>query len=68
MLKLLETVRRLRQAGWRIALDDVGADDISIAFMPLLRPHVPHERVLSSLVKNGMSSSRYYLQWTFYPE
>jgi len=38
--ELLATVRRLRQAGWRIALDDVGADDISIAFMPLLRPDI----------------------------
>ena len=35
---LLTCVRRLRQAGWRIALDDVGADDMSLAFMPLLRP------------------------------
>ena len=26
--------------GWRIALDDVGADDMSLAFMPLLRPEV----------------------------
>jgi EAL domain-containing protein (putative c-di-GMP-specific phosphodiesterase class I) len=38
--ELLATVRRLRRAGWRIALDDVGADDISIAFMPLLRPDI----------------------------
>jgi EAL domain-containing protein (putative c-di-GMP-specific phosphodiesterase class I) len=38
--ELLATVRRLRMAGWRIALDDVGADDISIAFMPLLRPDI----------------------------
>ncbi len=37
---LLATVRRLRAAGWRIALDDVGADDLSLAFMPLLRPDV----------------------------
>jgi len=37
---LLATVHRLRAAGWRIALDDVGADDISIAFMPLLRPDI----------------------------
>ncbi len=37
---LLATVRRLREAGWRIALDDVGADDMSLAFMPLLRPDV----------------------------
>src|SRR5205085_1452138 len=31
---------RLRAAGWRIALDDVGADDMSLAFMPLLRPDI----------------------------
>ncbi len=37
---LLATVRRLRAAGWRIALDDVGADDLSLAFMPLLAPDV----------------------------
>lgn len=37
---LLESARRLRTAGWRIALDDVGADDLSLAFMPLLRPDV----------------------------
>ena len=37
---LLATARRLRGAGWRIALDDVGADDMSLAFMPLLRPDV----------------------------
>lgn len=37
---LLATVRRLRAAGWRIALDDVGADDLSLAFMPLLQPDV----------------------------
>jgi diguanylate cyclase (GGDEF)-like protein/PAS domain S-box-containing protein len=38
--ELLACVRKLRQAGWRIALDDVGADDLSLAFMPLLRPDV----------------------------
>ncbi|WP_129339292.1 diguanylate cyclase domain-containing protein [Cellulomonas endophytica] len=38
--ELLATVQRLRGAGWRIALDDVGADDLSLAFMPLLRPDV----------------------------
>ena len=38
--ELLRTVARLRLAGWRIALDDVGADDMSLAFMPLLRPEV----------------------------
>ncbi|MFP3713777.1 diguanylate cyclase domain-containing protein [Puerhibacterium sp. TATVAM-FAB25] len=38
--ELLATVQRLREAGWRIALDDVGADDLSLAFMPLLRPDI----------------------------
>ncbi|WP_198412491.1 EAL domain-containing protein [Nocardioides mangrovicus] len=38
--ELLASVRRLRQAGWRIALDDVGADDMSLAFMPLLQPDI----------------------------
>ncbi len=38
--ELLATVSRLRAAGWRIALDDVGADDMSLAFMTLLRPDV----------------------------
>lgn len=38
--ELLQCVRRLRAAGWRIALDDVGADDMSLAFMPLLHPDV----------------------------
>lgn len=38
--ELLACVRQLRAAGWRIALDDVGADDMSLAFMPLLRPDV----------------------------
>lgn len=37
---LLATVERLRSAGWKVALDDVGADDMSLAFMPLLRPEV----------------------------
>jgi len=38
--ELLDTVRRLRAAGWRIALDDVGADDMSLTFMPLLQPDI----------------------------
>ncbi|MET0966023.1 MAG: EAL domain-containing protein [Nakamurella sp.] len=38
--QLLATVSRLRAAGWRIALDDVGADDMSLVFMPLLLPDV----------------------------
>ena len=38
--ELLRTVARIRELGWRIALDDVGADAMSLAFMPLLRPDV----------------------------
>ncbi len=38
--ELLRTVRRVRELGWGIALDDVGADPASLAFMPLLRPDV----------------------------
>lgn len=38
--ELLATVARLRAAGCRIALDDVGADDLSLAFMPVLRPDI----------------------------
>jgi len=38
--ELLEAVARLRKHGWRIALDDVGADSRSLALMPLLQPDV----------------------------
>jgi PAS domain S-box-containing protein len=38
--ELLRTVERVRGFGWAIALDDVGADSASLAFMPLLRPDV----------------------------
>ncbi|MEJ5946462.1 diguanylate cyclase [Pseudokineococcus basanitobsidens] len=38
--ELLRTVDRVRELGWGIALDDVGADSLSLAFMPLLRPDV----------------------------
>ncbi len=38
--ELLRIIRRLRRAGWRIALDDVGADDLSLAFMSLLQPDI----------------------------
>ncbi|WP_369140237.1 EAL domain-containing protein [Modestobacter versicolor] len=38
--ELLRTVARVREAGWAIALDDVGAESLSLAFMPLLRPDV----------------------------
>jgi EAL domain-containing protein (putative c-di-GMP-specific phosphodiesterase class I) len=37
---LLHTVQRIRERGWRVALDDVGADTRSLALMPLLRPDV----------------------------
>ena len=37
---LLQTVARVRQLGWGVALDDVGADSLSLAFMPLLQPDV----------------------------
>jgi EAL domain-containing protein (putative c-di-GMP-specific phosphodiesterase class I)/DICT domain-containing protein len=38
--ELLRTVERIREHGWRIALDDVGTDNASLAFMPLLQPEV----------------------------
>ncbi|RBY93431.1 diguanylate cyclase [Blastococcus sp. TF02-8] len=38
--ELLRTVARVRELGWGIALDDVGAEPMSLAFMPLLRPDV----------------------------
>ena len=38
--ELLATVDRLRADGWKVALDDVGAEDMSLAFMELLRPEV----------------------------
>jgi len=37
---LLRTVERVRALGWAVALDDVGAETLSLAFMPLLRPDV----------------------------
>lgn len=37
---LLAGVRNAREAGWSIALDDVGADPASLAMMPFLRPDV----------------------------
>ena len=36
--ELLRTVERVRDLGWGVALDDVGAEPASLAFMPLLRP------------------------------
>ncbi|WP_237492095.1 EAL domain-containing protein [Modestobacter sp. L9-4] len=38
--ELLRTVARVREHGWAVALDDVGSDSLSLAFMPLLRPDV----------------------------
>ena len=38
--ELLRTVDRVRELGWGLALDDVGADPASLAFMALLRPDV----------------------------
>ncbi|MGY1723653.1 EAL domain-containing protein [Blastococcus sp. SYSU DS0533] len=38
--ELLRTVARVRELGWGVALDDVGADAMSLAFMPILRPDV----------------------------
>ena len=38
--ELLRTVERVRELGWGVALDDVGAESLSLAFMPLLRPDV----------------------------
>jgi diguanylate cyclase (GGDEF)-like protein/PAS domain S-box-containing protein len=38
--ELLRTVERVREAGWGVAVDDVGAEPMSLAFMPLLRPDV----------------------------
>ncbi|MGN6132278.1 MAG: EAL domain-containing protein, partial [Nocardioidaceae bacterium] len=38
--ELLRAVERVRELGWGIALDDVGAEPASLAFMPVLRPDV----------------------------
>ncbi len=38
--ELLCTVERVRELGWGIALDDVGAETASLAFMALLAPDV----------------------------
>ncbi|MGN6686794.1 MAG: diguanylate cyclase domain-containing protein [Actinomycetales bacterium] len=38
--ELLRTVERVRSLGWGVALDDVGAETMSLAFMPLLQPDV----------------------------
>ena len=61
--ELLETVERLRAAGFGIALDDVGADRRSLAMLPLLRPDVVkldislihnHPSRLSGEIMNGV--------------
>lgn len=36
--ELLDAMDRVRDLGWGVALDDVGADSASLAFMSLLRP------------------------------
>jgi EAL domain-containing protein (putative c-di-GMP-specific phosphodiesterase class I) len=38
--ELLRTVEAIRARGWAVALDDVGTDPASLAFMSLLRPEV----------------------------
>jgi diguanylate cyclase (GGDEF)-like protein/PAS domain S-box-containing protein len=38
--ELLRTVERVRELGWAIAVDDVGAESMSLAFLPLLSPDV----------------------------
>ena len=38
--ELLRTVDRVREIGWGVAIDDVGAQALSLAFMPVLRPDV----------------------------
>jgi EAL domain-containing protein (putative c-di-GMP-specific phosphodiesterase class I) len=38
--ELLRTVERVRDIGWGLALDDVGAETASLALMPLLRPDI----------------------------
>jgi EAL domain-containing protein (putative c-di-GMP-specific phosphodiesterase class I) len=38
--ELLGVVERIRTEGWAVALDDVGADPTSLAFMSLLQPEV----------------------------
>lgn len=38
--ELLQAVRRVRQLGWRVALDDVGAEPASLTFLSLLQPDV----------------------------
>lgn len=51
--ELLRTVERVRDIGWGVALDDVGADSASLAFMALLEPDVV--KLDLSLVQNRPS-------------
>ncbi|MEO6880111.1 MAG: EAL domain-containing protein [Mycobacteriaceae bacterium] len=37
---VLRAVERIRSRGWRVAVDDVGADPASLALLPLLAPEV----------------------------
>jgi EAL domain-containing protein (putative c-di-GMP-specific phosphodiesterase class I) len=61
--QLLEAVERVREAGFGIALDDVGADRRSLALLPLLRPDIVkldmtlihnHPSRLSGEIMNGV--------------
>ncbi|GAA1840494.1 EAL domain-containing protein [Microlunatus capsulatus] len=38
--ELLQTVQRVRELGWGVALDDVGAESASLAFLEVVRPDV----------------------------
>ncbi|MGU3293237.1 EAL domain-containing protein [Williamsia sp. M5A3_1d] len=51
---LLRAVEHARRLGWRIALDDVGADSSSLALLELLRPDVI--KLDMSLVQDRMST------------
>lgn len=37
---LLHAIRRVREMGWRVAIDDVGAERASLALLPFLAPDV----------------------------
>ena len=63
--RLLDSVERMREAGIGVALDDVGADERSLALLPLLRPDVvkldmsllhSHPSRRSGEVMNGVSA------------
>ena len=38
--ELLQTVQRVRELGWGVALDDVGAESASLAFLEVVQPDV----------------------------